>query len=75
MIKIVTGCPPVARWLGDPAVADIITISAKKKEHSKWSGSGRVEPVSWLRGQQQTAAVARKGGWCRSAVVRELNLD
>ena len=26
-------------------------------------------------GRRQTAAVARKGGWCRSAVVRELNLD
>jgi hypothetical protein len=34
------------------------------ENHSKWSVFGRSDPPG-----------DRKGGWCRSAVVRELNLD
>ena len=36
---------------------------------------GRFGSVRRPSGRRQTAAVARKGGWCRSAVVRELSFD
>ena len=41
----------------------------------KWSVFGRLDPSYDRVGDGSPAAVARQDDWCRSAIVRELNLD
>jgi hypothetical protein len=40
-----------------------------------WSDFGRLDPSYDRVGDGSPAAVARQDDWCRSAIVRELNLD